>query len=123
MKPIRRLFIAEKPKLGRAIAACLDGPVQNFGDWIACGADAVTWCFGHLLSQLSPQQYDPALKSAVEHAEALKSAFPRFSVACIHGRMKAKEKDAIMADVVAGNIQILVSTTVIEVGVDVPNAA
>ena len=62
MKPIRRLFIAEKPKLGRAIAACLDGSVQNFGDWIACGADAVTWCFGHLLSQLSPQQYDPALK-------------------------------------------------------------
>ncbi len=69
------------------------------------------------------EEYDPALKSAVEHAEALKSAFPRFSVACIHGRMKAKEKDAIMADVVAGSIQILVSTTVIEVGVDVPNAA
>ena len=69
------------------------------------------------------EEYDPALKSAVEHAEALKNAFPRFSVACIHGRMKAKEKDAIMADVVAGNIQILVSTTVIEVGVDVPNAA
>ncbi len=69
------------------------------------------------------EEYDPALKSAVEHAEALKNAFPRFSVACIHGRMKAKEKDAIMADVVAGSIQILVSTTVIEVGVDVPNAA
>ncbi len=69
------------------------------------------------------EEYDPELKSAVEHAEALKNAFPRFSVACIHGRMKAKEKDAVMADVVAGSIQILVSTTVIEVGVDVPNAA
>ena len=63
MKQIRRLYIAEKPKLGRAIAACLDGPVQNFGGWMACGSDAVTWCFGHLLAQFTPEQYDPALKS------------------------------------------------------------
>ena len=69
------------------------------------------------------EEFDPSLKSAVEHAEALKEAFPEFSVACIHGKMKAKDKDAVMADVVAGKIDILVSTTVIEVGVDVPNAA
>ena len=69
------------------------------------------------------EDFDPDLKSAVEHAEALKAAFPDFSVACIHGKMKAKDKDAVMADVVAGKTDILVSTTVIEVGVDVPNAA
>ena len=63
MKQIRHLFIAEKPKLGRAVAACLDGPVQHFGGWIACGPDAVTWCFGHLLAQLAPHEYDPALKA------------------------------------------------------------
>ena len=69
------------------------------------------------------EEYDPTLKSAVEHAEALRAAFPDFRVACIHGKMKPKEKDAVMSDVVAGNVNILVSTTVIEVGVDVPNAA
>ena len=69
------------------------------------------------------EEYDPSLKSAVEHAEALRAAFPDFTVGCIHGRMKAKDKDAVMADFVAGKTDILVSTTVIEVGVDVPNAA
>ncbi len=69
------------------------------------------------------EESDLALKSAVEHAEALQKAFPSFTVGCIHGRMKPKDKDAVMADFVAGSINILVSTTVIEVGVDVPNAA
>lgn len=69
------------------------------------------------------EEYDPSLKSAVEHAEALRAAFPEFRVACIHGKMKPKEKDAVMSEVVAGSVNILVSTTVIEVGVDVPNAA
>ncbi len=63
------------------------------------------------------------LKSAEEHARALQEAFPELQVACVHGRMKAKEKDAVMADFVSGKTDILVSTTVIEVGVDVPNAA
>ena len=64
-----------------------------------------------------------ALKSAEEHAKELTRTFPELRVACIHGRMKAKDKDRIMAAFVAGETDILVSTTVIEVGVDVPNAA
>ena len=63
------------------------------------------------------------LKSAQEHAEELTRTFPDLRVACIHGKMKAKDKDAVMAAMVAGEIDILVATTVIEVGVDVPNAA
>ena len=63
------------------------------------------------------------LKSAQEHAAELAALFPDLTVACIHGRMKPKEKDAVMAAVVAGEVNILVATTVIEVGVDVPNAA
>ena len=63
------------------------------------------------------------VKSAEEHAKELAKTFPELRVACIHGRMKAKEKDQIMAAFVAGETDILVSTTVIEVGVDVPNAA
>lgn len=63
------------------------------------------------------------LRSAEEHAEELSRYFSDLKVACIHGKMKPKEKNSIMSEFVSGNINILVSTTVIEVGVDVPNAA
>ncbi len=63
------------------------------------------------------------VKSAEEHAAGLTLEFPDLRVSCVHGRMKAKQKEEIMAEFVAGNIDVLVSTTVIEVGVDVPNAA
>ena len=63
------------------------------------------------------------LKSAEEHARTLQAEFPELRVACVHGKMKPKDKDAVMAAFVAGEADVLVSTTVIEVGVDVPNAA
>ena len=63
------------------------------------------------------------LKSAQEHAFELAAAFPELKVACVHGKMKAREKDAVMAAFAQGETDILVATTVIEVGVDVPNAA
>lgn len=63
------------------------------------------------------------LKNATDYYEALSGeVFPELRIGCIHGRMKAAEKDRVMAAVVAGEIDVLVSTTVIEVGVDVPNA-
>lgn len=63
------------------------------------------------------------LKSAEEHAMELSREFPELKIACVHGRMKAKDKDAVMSAFAAGETDVLVSTTVIEVGVDVPNAA
>ena len=63
------------------------------------------------------------LKSAEEHAEELRRQLPGLKIACIHGKMKARDKDAVMAAFAAGETDVLVSTTVIEVGVDVPNAA
>jgi len=62
------------------------------------------------------------LKSAIEEYESLKKTFPEFSIELLHGKMKQKEKDDIMGRFKAGEVDILVSTTVIEVGVDVPNA-
>ncbi len=65
-----------------------------------------------------------ALKSAVEHAMELQAkVFPRLRVGCVHGKMKAAEKDKVMQGFLEGSIHILVATTVIEVGVDVPNAS
>lgn len=69
------------------------------------------------------EELPPNLKSAQEHAAELQRYFPDLKVACVHGKLKAKEKAEIMQAFVAGSIDILVSTTVIEVGVDVPNAA
>ena len=64
------------------------------------------------------------LKSAREHAETLQSqVFPDLRVGLVHGAMKPRDKDAAMAAFVSGETQILVATTVVEVGVDVPNAA
>ena len=62
------------------------------------------------------------LQNAEALAEKLQAIFPNFRVGLMHGRMKAKLKDEVMNEFVNGSIQILVSTTVIEVGVNVPNA-
>jgi ATP-dependent DNA helicase RecG len=64
------------------------------------------------------------LKDATRRYEYLRdTVFPRLSVGLLHGKMKPAEKENVMSAFVAGEIKILVSTTVIEVGVDVPNAS
>jgi ATP-dependent DNA helicase RecG len=62
------------------------------------------------------------LQSATEGFEHLSGVFPDRKVALLHGRLKSAEKETIMRAFTAGEIDVLVSTTVIEVGVDVPNA-
>ncbi|MBQ9112365.1 MAG: ATP-dependent DNA helicase RecG [Clostridia bacterium] len=66
--------------------------------------------------------YSAPLKSAVGYAEELGRVFPQYRIAFLHGKMKSAEKDMIMKGFAAGDYDILVSTTVIEVGVNVPNA-
>jgi ATP-dependent DNA helicase RecG len=64
------------------------------------------------------------LKAATEMFESLRSiVFPDRRVGLLHGKMKAAEKESVMSDFKSGDIEILVSTTVVEVGVDVPNAS
>ncbi len=63
------------------------------------------------------------LKSAVQYTESLKASLPDLRIAVLHGKMKPSEKDEIMTAFSRGDIDVLVSTTVIEVGVNVPNAS
>ncbi len=65
---------------------------------------------------------EPDMKAAVQFAQELASRMPDLRVAYVHGKMKAAEKDQVMGDFAKGEVQVLVSTTVIEVGVNVPNA-
>ncbi len=62
------------------------------------------------------------LKSAVAHAKYLAEALPSLRVGLVHGKQKNRERDPVMSKFVAGELDVLVSTTVIEVGVNVPNA-
>src|SRR5208282_770089 len=80
---------------------------------------------GHQAYVLYPviEESKQELKAATAEYERLaKTVFPKQRLGLLHGRLKTDEKDAVMERFRAGEIQILVATTVIEVGVDVPNA-
>ena len=70
-----------------------------------------------------PAAASPALLSATDYAKRLSSELPELRIDCLHGRMKPAEKEAAMQRMLRGETDVLVATTVIEVGVDIPNAA
>jgi ATP-dependent DNA helicase RecG len=84
----------------------------------ACGAGRQAYWVCPLIEESEKLELQTAVAL---HAE-LTGALPEFTVGLLHGRMKPDAKAAVMADFVAGAIHVLVATTVIEVGVDVPNA-
>ncbi len=78
---------------------------------------------GYIVCPLVEESDVIQLASAEEFAKKLsETTFKDYNVGIVHGKMKPKDKDRVMQDFVSGKIQLLVSTTVIEVGVDVPNA-
>lgn len=74
------------------------------------------------IGDTAPLDDRPPLKAAVQYAKELQEALPDLPVGLVHGKMKSKDKEKVMAAFAAGETKILVSTTVIEVGVNVPNA-
>lgn len=79
---------------------------------------------GYIVCPMVEENEDIDLKSAEQYfAEIKENEFKNYNVGLLHGKMKAKEKDAVMRAFKDGEIQLLVCTTVIEVGIDVPNAA
>ena len=79
---------------------------------------------GYVVYPLVEESARLDLKDATQMAAHLqRDIFPEFKVGLLHGRMKSEEKEAIMADFKGRRIHILVSTIVIEVGIDVPNAS
>jgi len=85
----------------------------------ACNAGAQAYWVCPLIEESEKLQ----LQTAIDTCEHLSATFPDLVVGLVHGRMKPAAKADIMARFKAGEIQLLVATTVIEVGVDVPNAS
>jgi ATP-dependent DNA helicase RecG len=77
----------------------------------------------YVICSLIDENPDNEIKSVeAEYKKLQNSIFKHRRIGLLHGKMKAEEKDAVMARFAAGDLDILVSTTVVEVGVDVPNA-
>ena len=78
---------------------------------------------GYIVCPLVEENEQSNMTSATEYYEKLKNnEFKDYSVGLLHGKMKSAEKEAVMHEFASGNIQLLIATTVIEVGIDVPNA-
>ena len=106
--PVRTAAMSDRRRdelMERIRAACRDGQQAYWvctlieeSEVLQCEADERTW-------------------------ELLRDALPELSVGLVHGRMKVPERERVMAEFQAGRMQLLVATTVVEVGVDVPNAS
>jgi ATP-dependent DNA helicase RecG len=95
-RPKAYAFIAEQIKLGRQV---------------------------FVITPLIEESETLEVKAVKSEYTALQKIFPQFKIGLLHGKMKGAEKEKVMADFLANNIQLLVSTSVVEVGVDVPNAS
>jgi ATP-dependent DNA helicase RecG len=93
-----------------------DEVIQRIRDACVAGSQAYWVC--PLIEESEALQ----LKTALETYDVVRRTFPELRVGLVHGRMKGEEKARVMTAFQAGALQLLVATTVIEVGVDVPNA-
>ncbi|AEJ30876.1 ATP-dependent DNA helicase RecG [Leuconostoc sp. C2] len=94
----------------------LDHAIAFVKKQIDAGAQA------YVVTPLIEESESLDVQNATAMYEAMQLEFPQYTVGLLHGRLSNDEKKALMADFKANHIQILVATTVIEVGVDVPNA-
>ena len=103
-----------------------EGIYKFIAQEIAAGSQAFIVCplieKGKVLSEAKGKKED--LKAATDmYGKFKKEVFPQFKVGLVHGRLDNEEKERVMADFKSGKVQILVSTTVIEVGIDNPNVS
>lgn len=94
--------------------------IEEREDGVVSQQDIRLFDYGYDADELMRPTSAP--RAAVTHAEELQKALPDLAVGCIHGKLKPAEKDAVMREFAEGRLDVLVSTTVIEVGVNVPNA-
>ncbi|GIW62684.1 MAG: ATP-dependent DNA helicase RecG [Patescibacteria group bacterium] len=120
------ISVLQKPPAGRKPVKTYFVPLdkrQSAYEWIKKRLDAGEQVF--IVCPLIEESDHETLKnvrSALAEYEKIKSIFSKYRVGVLHGRMKSKEKQQILTDFKNHNFDILVSTPVIEVGIDIPNA-
>ncbi len=116
-------LIDELPGGRQPIVTRIAKAEEESGMWAACLKEVAAGHQAYVIYPVIEETEGSDLKAAVaEHERLAAEVFPGIRVGLLHGRMKGREKDAVMMEFRAGVIQVLVATTVIEVGVDVPNA-
>lgn len=114
---IDQMPVGRMPIVTRKVFSSQKSKVYGFmQDQVAKGRQA------YIIYPLVEESEKMDLKDAVSEFQRLQSEFPNIRFGLLHGKMKAEEKDSVMAKFRDAEIQVLVSTTVVEVGVDVPNA-
>ena len=116
--------IDELPPGRTPIKTVVVGEDKRFGVYKGIAREVTLGRQAYVVYPIIEESMKVDLKAATKMFEELRDViFPDFRVGLLHGRMKAAEKDEVMKQFVSGELNILVSTTVIEVGVDVPNAS
>ncbi len=114
-------FIAEQIKKGRqAFVVC---PVIESKEHLTINNEQSETAEPALGIKYQVSSINDKKSVLAEYEKLSKKIFPEFRVGYLHGKMKAPEKDAVMTNFAAGKIDILVSTSVVEVGVNIPNAS
>ncbi|MEK7271371.1 MAG: ATP-dependent DNA helicase RecG, partial [Nitrospirota bacterium] len=116
-------LIDELPSGRKPIMTKVFFPTQKDGIYSLINAELLKGRQVYVVYPLIEGSEKLDLKSAVDGAEAFKKIFPERKIGLIHGKIRQKERESIMASFKSGDIDMLVATTVIEVGVDVPNAS
>ncbi|MCP4572440.1 MAG: ATP-dependent DNA helicase RecG [bacterium] len=115
--------IDELPAGRRPVATRIVREKEEAAVWQACRDEVAAGRQVYVIHPVIEETEGQDLKAATVEYERLRTeVFPDAVVALLHGRLKAKEKDAAMSDFAAGRTDVLVATTVVEVGVDVANA-
>lgn len=116
-------ILDELPKNRRPIMTKIWSPISRPQLYEKIDAEIAKDRQAYVICSLIDENPDNEAKSVeAEYKRLRNSIFSHRTIGLLHGKMKSSEKEAVMADFAAGKIDILVSTTVVEVGVDVPNA-
>jgi len=115
-------IIRERPPGRGVIRTAVRTESQREGVYEFVERECLTGRQAYVVLPLIDESEKADLRAAVTMAEALRARFPSFEVGLVHGRLSTDERDTVMRKFRDGTVHVLVATTVIEVGIDVPNA-
>jgi ATP-dependent DNA helicase RecG len=114
--------LRQRPPGRGTIRTGIRTPPRHESVWKFVAAECAAGRQAYVVLPVIDESERTDLRAATTMAEQLQARWPILSVGLVHGRLKAEERDTVMREFRAGTVQVLVATTVIEVGIDVPNA-